>query len=67
MLKLALRHNAAALILAHNHPGCNLEPSLADETLTVRFKEALGLVDVRVLHIIVAEARALPFAERRLM
>lgn len=54
VVKLALQHNAAALILVHNHPSGNPEPSQADRLLTERLKEALALVDVRVLdHIVV--------------
>lgn len=54
IVKLALQHNAAAAILVHNHPSGDSTPSQADKLLTVRLKEALGLVDVRVLdHIVV--------------
>lgn len=68
VVKRALHHNAAAVILAHNHPSGVAEPSRADEVLTMALKEALGLVDVRVLdHFIVAGNRALSFAERGLL
>ena len=54
MVKRALAHNAAALILAHNHPSGVTDPSPADRVLTKRLQEALELVDVQVLdHIIV--------------
>ena len=68
VVKLALRHNAGAVILAHNHPSGVAEPSHADETLTQSLKQALALVDVRVLdHFIVAGSSALSFAERGLL
>lgn len=55
VVKLALAHNAAAAILAHNHPSGTREPSRADETLTRSLKQALAMVDVQVLdHFIVA-------------
>jgi len=68
-VKQALTRNAAAVILAHNHPSGLTEPSAADETLTRSLREALGLVDVRVLdHFIVAgRAQPLSFAERGLI
>jgi len=57
-----------AVILAHNHPSGNPEPSSADKTLTARLKEALALIDVRTLdHIIVAGADTTSFAERGLL
>lgn len=64
VVKRALAHNAAAVILAHNHPsGCS-EPSQADRVLTARLTEALALVEVRVLdHFIVGAGRPLSFAE----
>jgi DNA repair protein RadC len=69
VVKQALTRNAAAVILAHNHPSGLTEPSAADEALTHSLKEALGLVDVRVLdHFIVAgRATPLSFAERGLL
>ncbi|MGC6857179.1 RadC family protein [Pseudomonas aeruginosa] len=55
VVKEALQHNAAAAILAHNHPSGNPEPSAADRALTQRLKQALALIEVRTLdHIIVA-------------
>jgi DNA repair protein RadC len=60
----ALRHHAAALILAHNHPSGLALPSQADERLTQHLKQALALVDVRLLdHLIVAGGHALSMAE----
>lgn len=68
VVKLALRHNAAALILAHPHPSGNAEPSRADEVLTRRLRDALALVDVRVLdHIVVAGNVTTSFADRGLI
>ncbi|MBK5912936.1 RadC family protein [Rhodocyclus purpureus] len=69
VVKTALVRNAAAVILAHNHPSGVAEPSRADEALTRELKQALGLVDVRVLdHFIVAgTAPPLSFAERGLL
>lgn len=69
VVKNALAHNAAAVIFAHNHPSGLKEPSSADEMLTRSLKEALALVDVRVLdHFIVAgHAPPLSFAERGLL
>jgi len=68
VVKRALHHNAAALIFAHNHPSGVAEPSQSDQLLTDALKQALGLVDVRVLdHFIVAGASCLLFAERGLL
>ena len=65
VVKRALHHNAAALIFAHNHPSGVAEPSQSDQLLTDALKQALQLVDVRVLdHFIVAGAACLSFAER---
>ncbi|MFK0085876.1 DNA repair protein RadC [Pseudomonas sp. NPDC090755] len=64
VIKRALAHNAAALILCHNHPSGVSEPSNADVVLTQRLKTALGLVDVRVLdHFIVGDGEPLSMAE----
>ncbi|MDD4928577.1 MAG: DNA repair protein RadC [Gallionella sp.] len=64
VLRRALAHNAAAVILAHNHPSGLAEPSEADQLLTSALKQALALVDVRVLdHFIVAGGQTLSFAE----
>ena len=68
VVKCALRHNAAAVIFAHNHPSGVAEPSHADEILTRSLKTALALVDIQVLdHFIVAGTRTLSFAERGLL
>ena len=64
VVKAALRHNAAAVIFAHNHPSGCCEPSRADELLTVALKAALALIDVRVLdHVIVTVADTYSFVE----
>lgn len=64
----ALHHQAAAVVLSHNHPSGSVQPSRADEHLTQTLKAALALVDVRVLdHIIVCQGEALSMAERGLM
>jgi len=68
VVKAALRANAAAVIFAHNHPSGVAEPSRADEALTQSLKQALSLVDVKVLdHFIVAGTSTLSFAERGLL
>ena len=68
VVKHALAHNAAALILAHNHPSGVAEPSLQDQALTRTLAEALALVDIKVLdHFIVAPGACLSFAERGLL
>lgn len=69
VVKKALWHNAAAVVLAHNHPSGVSEPSSADQSLTRELKQALALVDVRVLdHFIVAgQCQPLSFAERGLL
>ena len=65
VVKEALRLNAAALVISHNHPSGNPEPSAADRVLTKRLREALSMVDVRVLdHIIVGGTKTTSFAER---
>jgi DNA repair protein RadC len=65
VVKLALAKNAAALVLAHPHPSGVAEPSQADELITQRLKDALSLVDIRVLdHIIIAGGVATSLAER---
>ena len=64
VVKAALACNAANVILAHNHPSGSVEPSNADKTLTRSLKQAMGLVDIRVLdHIIVAGKNTYSFAE----
>lgn len=65
VVKAALKHNAAAIILAHNHPSGVAEPSQADIYITKRIKSALDLVDIRVLdHIIVGDADVTSLAQR---
>jgi DNA repair protein RadC len=68
VVKRALAHNAASVIFAHNHPSGVTEPSQADQLLTVALKQALVLVDVRVLdHFVVAGGQTLSFAETGLL
>lgn len=67
VVKKALQHNAAALILAHNHPSGVAEPSQADEQITRRLIDALKLVDVRVLDHFVVGDEVVSFAERGLL
>ena len=65
VVKRALHHNAAAIICAHNHPSGLAEASQSDRVLTTALKQALALVDVRLLdHFIVAASGCLSFAER---
>jgi DNA repair protein RadC len=65
IVKLALAKNAAAVLLAHPHPSGVAEPSQADELITQRVKEALALVDIRVVdHLIVAAGEVVSLAER---
>ena len=68
IVKQALKHNAAAVILVHNHPAGVAEPSRADELLTARLKETLSLIEVRVLdHIVVGDGDFVSFSERGLL
>lgn len=68
VVKAALARNAAAVILAHNHPSGVAEPSQADELITARLRDALALVDIRVLdHLVVGDGRCMSFAERGLL
>ena len=68
VLKRALHHNAAAVILAHNHPSGSTDPSRADGVLTETLRSTLSLIDVRVLdHLVVAGTRSMSFAERGLL
>jgi DNA repair protein RadC len=65
VVRQALYRNAAAVILAHNHPSGVAEPSQADELITLRLRDALALVDIRVLdHLIVGDNRCVSLAER---
>lgn len=68
VVKCCLQHNAAAVILAHNHPSGVAEPSQADRRITERLVNALALVDVRVLdHFVVGDGELVSFAERGLI
>jgi DNA repair protein RadC len=68
VVKRALAHNAAAVILAHNHPSGVAEPSQADELITRRIKESLGSVDIRVLdHLVIGDGHCESMAERGMM
>ena len=68
VVKRSLAHNAGAVILAHNHPSGVGEPSRADELLTQSLKQALALVDVKVLdHFVIAGSGVMSFAERGLV
>jgi DNA repair protein RadC len=68
VVKAALARNAAAVILAHNHPSGVAEPSQADELITSRLRDALALVDIRVLdHLVIGDGRCMSFAERGLL
>jgi DNA repair protein RadC len=68
VVKDALKHNAAAIIFYHNHPSGVCEPSRADQTITSRLKEALSVVDIRVLdHYVVSQDDSVSFAERGLL
>ena len=68
IVKAGLRINAAAVIFAHNHPSGAAQPSRADELLTRNLKDALALVEIKVLdHFIVAGSQAISFAERGLL
>ncbi|MCG3722833.1 RadC family protein [Vibrio cincinnatiensis] len=65
VVKRALYHNAAALILAHNHPSGIAEPSQSDRRITQRLIDALALVDIRILdHFVVGDGEVISFAER---
>lgn len=68
VVKRAIHHNAASVIFAHNHPSGATQQSTADEQITQQLKQALALVDVRVLdHFIVAGNQTLSFAEQGLL
>lgn len=68
IVRAALRYNAAAVIFSHNHPSGVAEPSRADEALTSALKQALAMVDVKVLdHFVVASSSVLSFAERGIL
>ena len=68
VVRRALVHNAAAVVLAHNHPSGLAEPSNADQFLTQTLRAALQLIDVRVIdHVIIGQGQAVSMAERGLM
>ena len=68
VVKAAMAYNAAAVILAHNHPSGVAEPSRADELLTQSLKQALAVVDIRTLdHFAIAGSQLVSFAERGLI
>jgi len=67
VVKAALRHNAAAVILTHNHPSGSAEPSRADEMLTQQLQKTLTLIDVSVLDHLVVGRTVTSFAERGLL
>ena len=68
VVKLALMHNAAAVIVAHNHPSGEAEPSSADLDLTLRLQQALALVDIALLdHFIVGRSGCVSLAERGIL
>jgi DNA repair protein RadC len=68
VVQRALEHNAAAMVFFHNHPSGVAEPSHADEAITRRLKNALALVDIRVLdHFVVATGESVSLAERGLL
>jgi DNA repair protein RadC len=65
VVKCALKHNASAVIFAHNHPSGNCEASQADMVLPKTLQEALGILDITVHdHIIIGDGQVLSFAER---
>ena len=68
VMRKVLEYNAAAVIFAHNHPSGNAEPSVSDVAITVRLKEALALIDVRVLdHLVVGGSEVVSFADRGML
>lgn len=68
LVKLALSHNAAAVVLAHNHPSGVAEPSLSDQRITQRIQNAMQLMDIRVLdHIVVGHGQQTSMAERGML
>ena len=68
VIKRALYHNAAAVVLAHNHPSGEVTPSKADRLITERLVQALALVDIRVPdHLIVGGSQVFSFAEHGLL
>lgn len=65
VVRKAILCNAAALVVSHNHPSGDPEPSMADRVVTTRLKQALALVDIRLLdHIVIGRGRNVSLAER---
>lgn len=65
MVKAGLKHNCAAVIVAHSHPSGEGEPSKADRQVTTRIQQALELVDIRLLdHLVVGSMEIVSFSER---
>ena len=68
VVKAALKHNASAVILAHNHPSGSITPSSADQGITARISQALMTVDIRVLdHLVIGDQQMCSFAEQGLL
>ena len=68
IVRLTLLHNAASVIVAHNHPSGVVQPSQADEGVTRRLRQALALIDVRLLdHLIVGDGKCYSFSEHGLL
>ena len=68
VVRRCLHHNAACVIFAHNHPSGVAEPSLADRAITKKLRDALSLIDVRVLdHFVVGDSECVSFANRGLL
>jgi len=68
IIKRALQLNAAAIICSHNHPSGECEPSLADQAITRRIKEALAMVEIRLLdHLVVSPTDVVSMAERGML
>ena len=67
IVKSALRHNAAACILCHNHPSGDSKPSQADQNITARVREALNVIEVRTLDHVVVGEKPYSFAEHGLI
>jgi DNA repair protein RadC len=68
VVKAALRHNAASVVLAHNHPSGKVEPSEADKRITARLQNALSLVEIQLIdHFVVSSVESVSFAERGLL
>ena len=68
LVRTALQHNAASIIIAHNHPGGSLSASLADKHITDKIKTIMELIDIKLLdHILIAGGSAISFAENGLL